>query len=311
MIALLVTVKSGQNMPSVNTFGGCDPFVEVRCVKGDPSEQNGDVKATPKEGTAGQTKEIKGEANPAWNSTFSLNKCTLEKDSFVNILLWDHGQGLPGMSGQSGNTAIGYQRLPLSTLLDGMSYNASLAELPKKDFAAAAFQCLLETPPQGFFPGVNLSFQWCEVHKFTFHIESCSNLPKTCQDCFIEVRNVEKDPRNEKYPITGKNCTWTAKTKTITDNTNPVFDQELEGFCPADPTDWFQITIIDSGRGLMAKQTPLGHVVVSMRGLCGQKNGSKEFISMPVKLPNFSEPDGLGDCRIKFKIVHDRASTLA
>jgi len=303
MLALFVTVKTGHNMPSVNTFGGCDPFVEVRCVKGDPSAEGGGVKTKPKEGSSGKTKEVKGESNPSWNTTFVLPKCNYENDSFVNIILWDYNM--------TTNTEIGYQHVAMGQLLNGMKFDASLAELPKKDFVAAAFQPLLETPVAGFFPGVNLAFAYCEVHKFRFEILNCENLPKvdSSLDVFVEVRLCVKDPQNEKYPMSGKNCLWTASSNTLSNTSNPTFNQTLEGLCPANPNTWFQITIVDSNK---LKNTPLGHVVIPMKGLCGQKSGmGKEVTLTPGKLPNYGAPEGLSSSTIKFKMSHELAGCRA
>jgi len=302
MIALIVNVKNGNNMPSVNTFGGCDPFVEIRCVKGDPSPKGGDIKAKPKEGAVAKTKEKTGETNPVWDQTVILPRCALENDSFVNVILWDKNM--------SEDMVIGYQAVQLNQLLTGMQFDASLAALPQKDFTAAQFQSLLETPVEGFFPGVNLSFSFCEVHKFKFQIQGCENLPKVDKslDAFVEIRLCDQDPRNEKYPISGKHCLWTSKTKIIKDNLSPMFNEELEGFCAANPNCFFQIVLVDCNK---LNNTPLGHVVIPMKGLCGQKNGEREYTSTLTKLPNFTEPEGLSSSTIKFKIVHDRASTLA
>jgi len=302
MMSLVVTVKNGNNMPSVNTFGGCDPFVEIRCVKGDPTPKGGDIKTKPREGTGAKTKEKTGEMNPVWDQTVTLSRCAVENDSFLNIILWDKNS--------SENTVIGYQAVQLMQLLHGMSFDASLPALPQKDFVAAQFQSLLETPVEGFFPGVNLTFAFCEVRKFKFQITSCSKLPKVDQslDAFVEIRLCDKDPRNEKYPISGKSCLWTAKTKIMKDNTDPKFNEELDGFCAANPNTFFQIAIVDCNK---LNNTPIGHIVLPMKGLCGQKHGEREFTLTPTKLPNFDEPAGLSDATIKFKLTHDRASTLA
>jgi hypothetical protein len=303
MIALFVNVKNGNNMPSMNTFGGCDPFVEVRCVKGDPSEKGGDVKTKPRDGCFAKTKELSGQTNPVWNQTIILPKAIFENDSFVNIILWDHNR--------SENSTIGYQHVALSQLLQGMQFDASLDELPQKDFVAAAFQSLLDSPIEGFFPGVNMAFSFCEVHKFRFKIDLCSALPKVDKDAldtYVEVRLCDQDPRNEKYPISGKHCLWTAKTKTVKDKTDPKFSEELEGICPANPKLFFQVVVIQSKKLL---NQPIGAVVIPMVGLCGQKSGEREFTSTLTKLPNYSEAAGLSSASIKFKICHDRASTLA
>jgi len=295
-MALIVDVKNGIDMPNVNTFGGCDPFVEIRIVKGDPSKKGGDVEAIPKDTV--RTKAKDGDTTPDWNETLRLAKATYAEDTFVNIILWD--------SNITKNTPIGYQHLPITELLSDMTYDASVVDLPKKDFVAASFQSLLADKSMGLKASVNMAFSYLEVHKFTFNIKSGSRLPKVDTlgsiDAFIEVRLVKGDPKTfhfERSP--GAETLWSAKTNTVNDSMDPEWNQELSVTAPAEPGNFFVFALIDAGH--MAN-TPVGMVTVPLQGLCGQRNGEVEFNSNLKKFANWDAPEGLTKAKLKFKLSH-------
>merc|ERR1739848_211008 len=113
-------------MPSVNTFGGCDPYVEIRIQKGDPAKKDGGIGSLGKDTVRTTAKD--GDMAPNWNENLTLNKATHGKEHFVNIILWD--------SNITRNTPIGYQAICTTDLLASLTYDPSKEDLPTKDHVA-------------------------------------------------------------------------------------------------------------------------------------------------------------------------------
>jgi len=271
-MALTVEVKNGKDMPSVNTFGGCDPFVEVRCVKDDPAKNP----TTAIEGAAidtGKTKQKSGDSNPTWDQTFTLSKAEYGKDKFINIVLWD--------SNVSKNLAIGYVPINTTDLLAGMQYDPAAVEPAKKDFTAKDFISVLPDKNVALTSVVNMSFSYLEVHKFKVSITKCSQLPKECiGQVLVEVRLVKGDPRQEYPKSPGKETLWSGKTKTINDNADPAFNEDLSFSFAADPALHLVVAVSSSG-------TPCAMVVTPMKQICSNALGeTQQFTSKLEKAPN-------------------------
>merc|ERR1719379_1667556 len=160
--SLIVEVLNGADMPSVNTFGGCDPFVEVRCVKGDPRPKGGDISAIPKD--TAKTKSIDGDLTPEWNETLTLAKASYGADMFLNVILWDKNI--------TSNTPIGYQAFPITEVLESLQYNADEATPAKKELHATEFESLLKDKSMALKVSVHMNLSFLEVHKFKFHVKS-------------------------------------------------------------------------------------------------------------------------------------------
>lgn len=296
--AIVADVINGVDMPSVNTFGGCDPFVEVRCVKGDPRPKGGDIAGVPKD--SAKTKSIDGDLTPDWHETLTLAKASYGPDMFVTIILWD--------SNIAKNTPIGYQALPTTELLSGLQYNADSEKQAQKEHVAT-FETLLKDASMGLKATVNLAFSYVEVHKFKFQIKNGSHLPKVdllgSIDAFIEVRLIDGDPSQLNFTTTpGKETLWSAKTKTVSDNMDPVFNEDLQVSVPADPSKNFVIVVCDSGA---MGNTPIGMVVVPLKGLCSELSGTQEIKSKLTKLPNWDAPQHLSKAKVHVILSHDLA----
>jgi len=293
-------VKNGTNMPNVNTFGGCDPFVEVRCVKGDPQKKGGGITDVPKD--AGRTKSRDGDLNPTWNETLTLNKASFGQEKFVQIILWD--------ANIAKNTPIGYFAINTPQLLSGLQYDPQAAEPAVKDYTPDFFHSVLEDKSMALTAVVNLSFSYLEMHKFKINVKKCSHLPKVDSigsiDAFVEVRLVEGDPRQMEYKNSaGPETKWSGKTKVINDNMDPTFNEDISFTYPANPALNLIVVVADSGT---LGNTPIGMVVIPFRQICSNANGSDQvFKSKLEKMPNWAAPDKLKLSTVSFSVSHDLA----
>jgi len=283
---LIVEVKNGVNMPSVNTFGGCDPFVEVRCVRGKPKDSDGSVNDVPKD--TAQTTVKAGDLTPDWNEELTLSKAQYGKDYFVNVILWDNNV--------AANTPIGFVTVPTTELLKGAMYDPGAQTPAKIEYVAKEFKSLLPDKSTNLSSLINLSFSFFEVHKFKISIKKASHLPRVDTigsiDAFVEVRIIDGDPRQMEYTKTpGAESKWSGKTETINDNTDPTFNHELTCLAPANPKLNVVVVVTDSGA---LGNTPVGMVVIPFSKFITKKmDDVQTYKSKLEKLPNWPAPENL------------------
>lgn len=299
-LALKVEVQNGTGMPSVNTFGGCDPFLEIRCMKGDPAKTKGFLEQTPKDSK--KTKARDGDLNPIWNETLTLSKVTHGGDYYINLILWD--------SGLSKHTPIGYRAYQSTEMLEDLQYDPQADEMPKRDLKADNFTSFLpDSKAMGLKCEVNLSYSYLEVHKFKVSVQKCGHLPKVDTigsiDAFVEVRLVKGDPRQMEYKnAPGSETLWSGKTQVVNDNMEPTFNEEMAFERAADPSLFLIVCVADSAT---LGNTPIGMVVVPFRQICSNKGGAvQEFKKTKLeKLPNWPAPENLKLASVTFSVVHE------
>jgi Ca2+-dependent lipid-binding protein len=297
-IQLRAEIKNGVDMPSVNTFGGCDPFVEIRIQKGDPAAKDGDLSAVPKD--TARTKARDGDMTPEWNETLELKKTTYGKEMYVNIILWD--------SNIAKNTPLGYQALCTTDLLSGLKYDPTAEAQQKKEHVAKFTSLLGEGKDLKAI--ANMSFSYLEVHKFKVTVKKATNLPRVDSigsiDAFVEVRLVNCDPRQMEYTKSpGNECLWSATTKIVNDNQNPTFGENFQFTCAADPSLYLIFVMSDSGT---LGNTPVGQVIVPMKQICSNKMGAEQECKLKLeKLPGWDAVNGLTKASISFSVIHDQA----
>jgi len=144
---MMFEIKNGTDMPSVNTFGGCDPFVEVRVVKGDPTARNGGIEDAVEETCKKKTKSIDGELNPTWNETLTLQG-VYGADQFVQFILWD--------SNVAKNTPIGFHVVNTQEFVKGQD---------KTNYKIKNLVSLLKDKSMKLSTVINLDFSWSPIDK--------------------------------------------------------------------------------------------------------------------------------------------------
>merc|ERR1719321_1163104 len=88
-ITVTCDTLEGFSMPNVNRFGGCDPFVECRIVRGDPTNSlRGDIDKAPL--LTAQTDVNRNDLSPCWKQRLALAGLMYEKDLYVQLVLWDY-----------------------------------------------------------------------------------------------------------------------------------------------------------------------------------------------------------------------------
>lgn len=303
-IALTVDVINATGLPSVNTFGGCDPYVEIRCVKGDPVarlKNGGNINEVPRDSAKTTTKD--GDLTPDWNETLCLHKAIYGKDKFFNFVLWD--------SNITKNTPIGYHSINSMKLLEGLTYDPKTVAPSKKTLKATDFVSLLEDKSMSLKSELNLKLSFVERHKFTIKVKNASHLPKVDTlgsiDAFVEARVVEGDPGQMEFNNSpGAETMCNGKTKVVSDNMDPTFNETIEFEYDADPKLNLIIAVVDQGT---LGNTPVGFVTVPFMMLCSDADGSEhEFNKCKLKkIPNWPEPQNLEKATVSFTVTHTLA----
>jgi len=296
---LIFEVKNGKNMPSVNTFGGVDPFIEIRCIKGDPKTKKGGL--TAKASAKAKTQSRDGDSNPAWNETLTLSKIAYSDEDFITIILWD--------ANITANTAIGYHSVCTTELLNGMTYDPSKGIVEFKEYNITSFTNLLEDKSMALTASVNMSFAYLEVHKFKLHVEKCSHLPKIDAlgsiDPFVEIRIVNGDPWTMQYHNKkGSETVWSGKTDTVHENMDPKFNADIQFTIAGNPTYHMIVCVTDSGT---LGNTPVGMTTVPLKQILANVQGEKETWKAKLqKIPNWAAPENLKLAKVSFSVTHEQ-----
>jgi hypothetical protein len=288
---------------------GVQLYVEVRCVKFDPSTKPGggiDEASQAK----GRTHSKQDNEKHVWNETITLSKVVYDPQTFVNILLWDSEE-------QSGNRPLGYQSIALTQLLSGLRYDPHDPDgLADKEFTANAFASLLADTPKVLPASLNLSIGYAEVHKFEVSIAKGTHLPVNGMDsldAFVEIRILKDDPL-----VTDFHCepheetVWHGRTKVVRRSLNPEFKDDSLFIIAANPAHYMVLCVIDESSKTadehLLSGTPQGMIVVPMREIMIKMDGIKAVFDRPLqKLPNWPAPPDLEQSRLHFSISHKPA----
>lgn len=250
-ITVVCDVLEGVDMPNVNRFGGCDPFVECRIVRGDPTHKlRGDVDKEPMLST--QTDVKRNDMAPSWRQRLALPDLTYEKDLYVQLVLWDYSLVR--------NQPIGHVAVPLEQALSTYS--------PKHSERFLRFSNLPGLEEVDLKAKVSAQFTYWEAYHHRLVVDSGSLLPtvKTTGtiSSYIEARILQSDPRKD--PFTQRptlECLWSGRTGVVSENTDPCWQQEFDFTLAYDVSSlWLQLILWDINAPL--PDVAIGHAVMSV-----------------------------------------------
>lgn len=272
---LKIEAISGANMPSVNTFGGCDPFVEFRAARGKNPENMGSeaVAHKPEPDFTAETEAKQNDLAPQWEGSLDLSKVYNAEDQYLQVVLWDYNM--------TGNTAVGNAVLPIDKAIEGLVFNA-LDEPVKKVHSLKLRNLLPDSTKKVKAPVVKFSVSYVEALSFKVAIKSGSKLPKvdmlgSC-DAFIELRAV-RDGQLQKAAFEyhpGPKCLWSAKTSVVNNSTDPKWNENFEMVLPGDPTMKLQMILWDSNSPM--PDMALAHAIIDLKQVAALKQGGKEVV---------------------------------
>jgi len=290
---LVTHVKSASGVPSVFASDGCGPYVEIRCVTGDPKTKHGGLQ---ERYLATQRTRSQAEGNvvePVWNETLTLANVACDPAHFINIILWDS-------SADSKNSPIGYHSRKITEFLSGLKYDPEHdSTQPQKliDYTASGFISLSSDAEEVLPLVVNLSIGYLEVHKFEVSIASAHHLPPNNEgslDSFVEIRIVNGHPQDLEYHTTPHHETiWHGRTKSVLDSTNPEFHDKLTFIIPANPAHYMIVCVMEGAAdaGISMKHTTtsttLGNTLIGMAVV-----SMKHIMTSPITRESFSKVFG-------------------
>lgn len=252
-ITLVCDVLDGTDMPNVNRFGGCDPFIECRIVRGDPTHcLRGDVDKAPL--LSAQTDVKRNDMTPSWRQRLALPGLIFEKDMYVQLVLWDYNL--------TRNQPIGHVALPVQEAIARHS--------PRRPERALSFSSLPGTEELSLKTKVSAQFSFWEERKYRLFIVGGSWLPKVKMlgtiSSYVEARVLRCDPRKVPFhsqPTAAAECLWSARTNVVNDNVDPNWEQEFDFTLACDAGSlWLQLVLWDANSPL--PDVPIGHSVVKV-----------------------------------------------
>lgn len=299
-VQVVVEVGEGTDMPSVNTFGGCDPFVEVRLVHGDPSKRSkGNVDGMPK--SSAQTEVKTGDMFPNWGEKVCVEG-VFKEDAYIQLILWDYNVFK--------NQPLGHAAMKIGKMIEGCVYNAENAKPHQCPHSMSMKPISDEVQLKS---KVTCKCHYYEIHRWKIFVDKGRRLPKvdllgTC-DGFIEARLVKRDPRKMAFSGTpGEECVWSGRTNPVANSMDPSWGQELSCVTPGDPHYYLQVVLWDDNSPLPAQ--PLGHAVLSMREIACTLPGAEpvEHKLKFQKLPDTSGYPDLPKTRVHMRLSFDLVS---
>jgi len=283
-VCLLIDCINGTDMPSVNTLGGCDPYVEFRLVQGqDPIlQKGGGVTSKAPEGLSVKTESDDGNMTPTWNAKFELKDVPLRKDQFLQVILWDKGT--------FADQPLGHQSFMVEKLLANLTFVAG-TEQPKRHSQKVSFQSLLEGNEK-LSATIQTKFSYVEMVSFSFTVVKGSRLPSVKIfggiNSFVELRVETEDPKRKDFESSPTStCLWSSKTPAVQDNADPKFGQKFDVALPAIAALKLQAIVWDSNAPL--PDSPICHSVMDLNGPVGEMaNEPKEHKLRFAHLPGVS-----------------------
>lgn len=255
-ITLSCEVIEGADMPNVNRFGGCDPFVECRVVRGDPSvRRRGDVDRAPLR--AARTEVKRNDANPRWDEKLSLAGIPYDRDLYVQLVLWDYNL--------MRNTPIAHAVLSLEQALKGSGCHSSGKQRGR--LHTLGFSPFSEGDQYVLSTKVSVRFGFWEAHRHRLTVCSGLWLPKVKMlgtiSSYVEARVVGSDPRKASFQTQPSNeCLWSGRTSVVGDKVDPTWNQEFAFTIDADPSLWLHLILWDTNAPL--PDMPVGQIVEPM-----------------------------------------------
>jgi len=299
-VVVVCEVLSATGVPSVNTLGGADPYVEVRIVTGeDPAGIHGGD-TTRKPVASAKTKVLKNCMTPEWKETFVLQGASCKQEFYVQLIMFDQNSGRK-------NTALGHASLSLAAAILGCSYNGkderskAVHELPLAPCDVLAAIDVSQTR-------LKVNFWYYEMHKWKLTIKKGTKLPQMktmgAIDSFVEARLCKKDPKTKPVQETpSKDVIWHKQTETVVDSLDPEWNQNLTFVAAGDPKMFLQL-ILYSGATTFSAAQPLGCAILPMdKVLAGKLGGGQETQVLKfAALHGVEPPEGLSDARLTIKL---------
>jgi hypothetical protein len=258
-ITLICDVLEGADMPNVNRFGGCDPFVECRVVRGDPTNHlRGNVDDVPLQ--SAQTDVKRNDIAPSWRQRLSMPGVVCEKDLYVQLVLWDYSL--------TKNQPIAHAVLPFKS--------AMVTHSPKRRERMLSFTPLPGVEVPDLKTKVSAQFSFEEEYRHKLVVASGSWLPKVKTlgtiSSYVEARVFDRDPR-EASPLAGpEDCLWSGQTSVVSNNVDPSWEQDFEFTTTGVASLWLQLVLLDSNHP--HPDVPIGQAVLKMpqavRSSCGE-----------------------------------------
>jgi len=267
-ITLSCEVLQGMDMPNVNRLGGCDPFVECRIVRGDPSVRHrGDVDRAPVR--ASRTEVKRNEMNPRWDEKLSLAGLPYDRDLYVQLVLWDYNL--------LRNTPIAHAAISLEQALKGSACYSSGKQRGR--LHTLGFHPLAGSEQDRLATKVSVRFGFWETHRHRLAMISGSWLPKVKMlgtiSSYVEARVVRADPRKAIFQSQPSHeCLWSGRTVVVNDKVDPVWDQEFTFTIDAEPSLWLHLILWDTNTPL--PDMPIGqafHLLKQVKVKSGRSHG--------------------------------------
>lgn len=255
-ITLSCEVLHGTDMPNVNRLGGCDPFIECRIVRGDPSVRHrGDVDRAPIHATRTEVK--RNDMNPRWDEKLSLSGISYDKDLYVQLVLWDYNL--------LRNTPIAHAAMSLEQALKGSACYSNGKQRGRLHMLG--FHALAGSEHERLATKVSVRFGFWETYKHRLAMISGSWLPKVKMlgtiSSYVEARVVRTDPRKAAFQSQPNDeCLWSGRTAVVNDKVDPVWDQEFTFTIDAEPLLWLHLILWDTNSPL--PDMPIGQAVQAL-----------------------------------------------
>lgn len=291
-VCLEIEVVKGDKMPDVNTFGGCDPFVELRIAPGgDPLKRSGnDVPPPLKKEYSVKTQVKTNDKSPQWAEKLQLEDCANMKDTYFHVILWDYNL--------TGNTAIGHTSMTIAKACDKLAFKIKDEKPEQNKFRLKMRPLLPPDNSQKIEPTVDIKLNYIEVVKLRIHVASASRLPKVKTllgtiNSYIELRIVRQSPRKKefsRYPIKAHGpgcCIWDGRTNIIQDSMDPNYKQDFDDIEILAYRDlYLQMILWDSNAPLL--DSPICHTEIALADIISMKPGA-DLVEHQLK---FSRLDG-------------------
>jgi hypothetical protein len=291
LITFLCDVLEGENMPNVNRFGGCDPFIECRIVKDDPRNRvRGDLDVPPLR--SAQTDVRRNDMSPRWGQRLVLADLTYEKGLFVQLALWDYNL--------SRSQPIGHVAMPIDCALTthGFRRQARSVEvyaLPGVEVtdlrAKVSIQCsyretikyrLVVASGSGL-PQVAPSSNAVPTTKLASSLPLSSEMQPPNAICsYVEARVLSGDPRKALHlssPSNSTQCLWSGRTDAQGHDGEHVWDKEFQfNLDAAAKPLWLQLLLWEANTDASPEEAnthaPIGHAVMEMTQADAARHGT-------------------------------------
>merc|ERR1719265_2274625 len=291
------------DMPNVNRFGGCDPYIECRIVVGDPTHRlRGDLDMVPMR--AAQTEVKRNDMAPTWEQRLMLPDLSFCRDMYVQLVLWDYNL--------SRSQPVGHVAMPLAHVL--------LTHGHRRPVRTMQFLPLPGGEIKDLNAKVSAQFSFWETCKLKLVIASGSWLPKVKMvgtiSSYVEARVLRGDPRKASFYSRSSapcQCLWSGRTSVVAENVDPVWEQEFEFTLACDMNSlWLQLLLWDTNSP--HPDVPIAHAVLNMSQAIRERpqhGGPGALVKHTLNLEDLPDHSGVVSDLSRAKlVVHMGSQTL-